>query len=128
TLALTRDVRTLQRYRYTLALAGVLALLMPLAPGIGEEINGNRLWIHLGGITFQPGELAKVLLVVFFGGYLAEKRELLATPTRRIGQILIPDVRHFGPLLLAWGLSLAVLIFEKDLGSSMLFFAIFLAM
>ena len=84
--------------------------------------------MSLGSLTFQPGELAKVLLVVFFASYLAERAELLATSTRKVGPLPVPAFRHFGPLLLAWGASLAVLFYERDLGQSMLLFAIFLGM
>lgn len=128
TLWLVRDARTLARYRYTLALAGVLLLLLPVLPGIGREVNGARLWIRLGPLNFQPAELAKVALVLFFAGYLSERRELLAVATRRFGPIGIPDLRHFGPVLLAWGISLIVMVQEKDLGSSLLFFGIFVVM
>ena len=121
-------VRTLERYRYTFALLSVGALLLPLAPVLGREINGARLWIRVGTLNFQPGEAAKVLLVVFLAAYLVEKRELLGVGTRRMGRMLLPDPRHFGPLLLAWGVSILVMVQEKDLGSSLLFFAIFVAM
>jgi len=128
TLFVVRDLRSLARLRYTFALAGVLLLLLPTLPGIGREINGARLWVQLGPLSFQPAEIGKIALVVFFAGYLAERRELLAVATRRIGPIGIPAMRHFGPLLLAWGVSLLVMINQKDLGSSLLFFAIFVAM
>jgi cell division protein FtsW (lipid II flippase) len=82
----------------------------------------------VGSFSFQPGELAKVCLVIFFAAYLAERKELLAIATRRIGRIHFPDIKHFGPLLVMWMLSLAVMFFEKDLGSSLLFFSIFLVM
>lgn len=127
-LAGVRRVRMLERYRYTFALVGVLALLAPLAPGVGREISGARLWIKLGPLSFQPGEAAKVLLVLFLASYLVDKRELLATSTRRVGGVMIPDPKHFGPLLLAWGISMVVMIQERDLGSSLLFFTIFAVM
>ncbi len=128
TLALLRDYRVLDRYRYTALAAGIALLLSPLVPGIGRTVNGSRLWIALGPVSFQPGELAKILLVVFFASYLQEKRELLAIATRRIGPVGVPDLKHFGPILFAWGLSLAVILFEKDLGSSLLIFSIFVGM
>lgn len=128
TLAAVRRVRDLERYRYTFALAGIVALLLPVLPVIGREINGARLWVRLGPLNFQPGEAAKVLLVVFLAAYLVEKRELLSVATRRLGPLLLPDPRHFAPLLAAWGFSIVVMIREKDLGSSLLFFAVFLAM
>jgi len=126
-LATVRRVRDLERFRYTCALLGVSALILPALPGVGREVNGARLWVHLGPFSFQPGEAAKVLLVVFLAGYLVDKRELLSDFRRR-GFISSPDPRHLAPLLLAWGLAILVMVQEKDLGSSMLFFAVFIAM
>jgi len=100
---------------------------MPALPGLGREINGARLWVRLGPMSFQPGEAAKVLLVVFLAAYLVDKRELLAD-FRRVGVVRMPDPRHLAPLLVAWGLAILVMVQEKDLGSSMLFFAVFVAM
>jgi len=128
TLLLVRNVRSLARYRYTFLLLGVAALMLPLAPGIGREINGARLWVHLGPLTVQPGEAAKVLLVVFFAAYLVDKRELLASGSRRIGRMYLPDPKHLGPLLLPWAASIMIMVQQKDLGSSLLFFAVFVAM
>jgi cell division protein FtsW (lipid II flippase) len=128
TLVLVRHIRTLERYRYTCLLIGVAALLLPSLPGIGTEINGARLWVRLGPLNFQPGEAAKVLLVVFFAAYLVEKRELLRSGTRRFLGLAMPDPKHLGPLLLAWGFSILVMVRQKDLGSSLLFFALFAAM
>jgi peptidoglycan glycosyltransferase len=128
TLVVVRNVRALERYKYTFLLLGIAALLLPSLPGIGQEINGSRLWVRFGPINFQPSEGAKVLLVVFFAAYLVDKRELLATGTRHIGRIRLPDPKHLGPLLLAWGFSILVMVREKDLGTSLLFFAVFAAM
>ena len=128
TLVLVRRVRVLERYRYTFLLAGVAALLLPLVPGVGFSLNGAQLWARVGPLTFQPGEAAKLLLVVFFAAYLVDKRELLASGSLRVGRLHLPDPKHLGPLLLVWGFSLVVLIFETDLGSSLLFFAVFVAM
>ena len=122
TLAVVRKVRDLQRYKYTFALLGVALLLMPLLPGIGRSIRGARLWVRLGTLTFQPGELAKVALAIFFAAYLVEKRELLAGATAGARG------RAFGPIILAWGASLLVMTMERDLGSSLLFFALFISM
>lgn len=127
-LWLVPDVRALAQYRYTFALAGVALLLLPMLPVIGREVNGARLWIRLGPLNFQPSELGKIALVLFFAGYLAERRELLAVATRRLGPLSIPEFRHFGPVLAAWIVSLLVMINQRDLGSSLLFFAIFVAM
>jgi peptidoglycan glycosyltransferase len=128
TLAVVRRARDLERYRYTFALLGIALLLMPLLPVVGENINGSRLWVHLAGVTFQPGELAKVVLAIFFASYLVEKRELLSMATHRIGPLLVPAFKHFGPILLAFAFALVVMTAERDLGSSLLFFAFFVAM
>jgi peptidoglycan glycosyltransferase len=128
TLAAVKRIRDLERYRYTFFLVGIGSLILPAIPGIGREINGARLWVRLGPLNFQPGEAAKVTLVIFLAAYLVEKRELLSTPTWRVGPVMLPDPKHFAPLLLAWGSSILVMVREKDLGSSLLFFAVFLAM
>jgi peptidoglycan glycosyltransferase len=128
TLAVVRRSRFLERYRYTFALLGFILLVLPLAPGIGATINGARLWVHVGAMYFEPNEVAKVLLVIFFASYLADKRELLSTGSRRIGRMMIPDPKHLLPLILAWGFSLIIMAGQGDLGSSMLFFAVFVGM
>ncbi|MDQ4095610.1 MAG: FtsW/RodA/SpoVE family cell cycle protein, partial [Actinomycetota bacterium] len=127
-LLVVRDYRVLARYKYILGFVGVGLLLLPLVPGIGAEINGARLWLRIGSYSFQPGELAKICLVIFFAAYLAERKELLSIASRRFMGMHVPDIKHFGPLLVMWGLSLAVMFFERDLGSSLLFFSIFLVM
>ena len=107
TLVVVRRVRTLERYRYTFLLLGVAALLLPLLPGVGDEINGARLWVRIGPLNFQPGEAAKVLLVIFFAAYLVDKRELLAVGhAAASARLTLPDPKHLGPLLLAWGFSI----------------------
>jgi len=128
TLAIVRRVRTLERYRYTFLFLGVVALILPLLPGIGKTINGARLWVGIGPLNFQPGEAAKVLLVIFFAAYLVDKRELLASGSRRLGRLVLPDPKHLGPLLLAWAVSILIMVQQKDLGSSLLFFAVFASM
>jgi len=128
TLVLVRDVRMLQRYRYTAGLVGVVLLIMPLLPGIGRSINGARIWVAIGPVSFQPGEFAKIAFAVFFAGYLVERRELLSVATFRVGPFNTPDPKHFAPVLLAWGASLVVLIFQRDLGSALLFFLLFVIM
>ena len=127
-IALVRQHRSLDRYRYTWLLIGLLLLVLPRFPVIGREINGARLWVGIGPIGFQPGEGAKIALVVFLASYLAQHRELLATATYRVGSLLLPEVKYFLPLVLAWGVSLFMLFFEKDLGSSLLFFGVFVAL
>lgn len=128
TLFLLRDYRDLDQWRYTAMILALILLLSPLLPVIGREINGSRLWLQLGPLNFQPVEIAKILLVVFFASYLAENRELLAIPTRHVGRMGIPNVKHFGPLLAVFGFSLAVLVLENDLGQSLLIFSTFLVM
>ena len=122
-----RDYTVLSRYKYILGFIGVGLLLLPVTP-LGETINGARLWVAFGSFAFQPGELAKVCLVIFFAAYLAERKELLAIAPRRLLGMHVPDIKHFGPLLVMWGLSLAVMFYERDLGSSLLFFSVFLLM
>jgi peptidoglycan glycosyltransferase len=128
TLVVIRDIKLLQRYRYTFGLLGLLLLMLPLLPGIGQEINGSRIWVSIGPVNFQPGEFAKICLAVFFAGYLDERRELLGVATFRIGRINTPDPKHFAPILLAVGVSLMVVVFQRDLGSALLFFVLFMVM
>ena len=128
TLMLVRQARRLEYSRYTFALVGGVLLLMPMIPGVGYERNGSRIWVHVGPITFQPGEVAKLTLAVFFASYLVEKRELLAVAGRRVGGITIPEIRHLGPIVVAWLGSIAIMVAEKDLGSSLMFFALFVTM
>jgi len=128
TLFLVRRVRDLERFRYTFAVIGLGLLLMPLLPVLGQNINGARLWVRLGPMNFQPGELAKIALCIFFASYLVEKQELLSFARLRLGPIPFPDLKHYGPLVLMWGVSFLVMIFEKDLGSSLLFFALFIVL
>jgi cell division protein FtsW (lipid II flippase) len=128
TLLVIRRMRDLERYRWTIGAAGIALLLLPLVPGVGRQINGARIWVGIGPASFQPGEFAKILLALFFASYLVEKRELLAVSHFRLGPIALPDLKHLGPVLLAWGVSLVVMVSEKDLGSSLLFFALFVAL
>jgi cell division protein FtsW (lipid II flippase) len=126
-LLAVKDHATLSRFKYIFGFAGVGLLIIPATP-LGTEINGAQLWVRIGGLSFQPGEIAKICLVIFFAAYLAERKELLAIASRRVLGFHVPDLKHFGPLLVMWGLSLAVMFYEKDLGSSLLFFSIFLVM
>jgi cell division protein FtsW (lipid II flippase) len=128
TLVVVRRVRDLERYRYTFMLVGVGLLVLPLVPSVGRNINGARIWVSLGPLNFQPGEFAKIALAIFFASYLVEKREVLGIAARRVGPLALPEIRHFGPVLLAWAASLLVMVAEKDLGSSLLFFALFITM
>ena len=127
-LVFVRDHTRLQRYTYTAAVAGLVLLLLPALPVLGQTINGARLWIRLGPLTFQPSEAAKLLLILFFAGYLVAKRDVLALASRRVLGLDLPRARDLGPVLVAWAASLAVLVRGRDLGSSLLFFALFVVM
>jgi cell division protein FtsW (lipid II flippase) len=115
---LRRDYRRLEAYKYIFGLSAIGLLILPALPHFGQTVNGARLWVRVGSLQFQPGELAKIMLIVFLAGYLREKREVLAQ-----GRL-----KDFGPLLLIWGACMLVLVETKDLGSALLYFAIFLAM
>lgn len=116
------------RYRYTLALVGLIALIAPLLPGIGYTVRGARLWLRLGPLSFQPGEAAKLFVVLFLAAYLSERRELLGIAAgRRIGPLTLPDPRFLAPILGVIGFALLVFVRQNDLGSSLLFFLSFLA-
>ncbi|HET6965900.1 MAG TPA: FtsW/RodA/SpoVE family cell cycle protein [Acidimicrobiales bacterium] len=128
TLVVVRRARDLERYRYSFAFLGIGLLLLPLVPGIGENINGARLWIHLGSFNFQPGELAKLALAVFFASIMVERAELLSRGTRQVGRFLVLDPRYLAPIVGAWAISLVIFFAENDLGSSFLFFALFIGM
>lgn len=123
------DLSVLSRYKYMWALLGLALLVSPLVPGLGREINGARIWIGAGNLfQFQPSEAVKILLVVFFAGYLDEHREMITSAPRRFGPIPVPPLPYLLPILLMWGLAMVVMVFEKDLGATLLFFGIFLAM
>lgn len=127
-LLVLRDHRTLRRYTYTAMVVGLLLMVLPLVPGLGVEINGARIWIRLFGSSFQPAEVGKIALAVFFAGYLVTHRETLALAGPKVLGLQLPRLRDLGPILLAWGVSLAVLVGERDLGTSLLFFGLFVAM
>jgi cell division protein FtsW (lipid II flippase) len=127
TIVLLRDYRVLERYRYTIALAGILLLLLPRVPGIGAQVNGAYLGVQLGPISFQPAELAKIAIVIFLASYLRDTRQVLIEGGRRIAGITLPPLKHLGPLLVVWGVAMLLLIFIRDLGSSLMFFGGFLA-
>ena len=117
-LTLRRDYRTLENYKYLFGLGAIGLLFMPLLPGIGQTINGSRLWVHAGSLQFQPGELGKIALIIFLAAYLREKREVLAQ-----GRL-----KDWGPLLVIWGGAMLVLFVTGDLGSGLLYYGIFLAL
>jgi cell division protein FtsW (lipid II flippase) len=117
-LLLREDYRRLESYKYLFGIGAIVLLMLPALPVVGQSVNGARLWIHFGSLQFQPGELAKIFLIVFLAGYLREKREVLAQ-----GRL-----KDFGPLLLIWGGAMLVLVETNDLGSALLYFGIFLSM
>ncbi|MBQ9691259.1 MAG: FtsW/RodA/SpoVE family cell cycle protein, partial [Eggerthellaceae bacterium] len=123
-----QHIDSVAKYKYTLMLLGVILLLSPLLPIIGLEANGSRLWLNFNGLSFQPGEIAKVLIVLFLGGYLAQNRELLSISTMEIGPFHIPDLRALIPILAVGAISFIIVIFEKDLGSALIVFSLFLAL
>lgn len=129
TLWIVKRPRDLERYRYTFAAVGLGLLLLPLVPGIGYDAgSGSRIWVRFGPINFQPGEVAKVALAIFFAAYLADQRELIATSQWRLGPFRLPHPKYLGPVIVAWGVTLVVMFYQKDLGSSLLFFALFVVM
>jgi cell division protein FtsW (lipid II flippase) len=123
-----RDHRQLRRLTFTAMAVGLGLLLLPLVPVLGRNVNGSRIWIAVGPLSFQPGEVAKIALAVFFAGYLVQTRDVLSLVGRRFLGIALPRGRDLGPIVVAWLASLGVLIFERDLGSSLLFFGLFVAM
>jgi len=127
-LALLRDHRTLRRYTYTAMVLGLVLVVLPLVPIVGQTINGAQIWVRVGGVGMQPAEFAKIVLAVFFAGYLVTNRDTLALAGPRALGVQLPRARDLGPILIVWGASLAVLVLERDLGTSLLFFGLFVAM
>jgi cell division protein FtsW (lipid II flippase) len=128
-LAVIREPRILQRYTYTLGTIGLILLAIPaLLPVSHSSVNGAKVWIIVGGFSIQPGEFARILLAVFFAGYLVAKRDVLSLAGRRFLGIDLPRGRDLGPILVLWGIAMLILIFESDIGTSALFFGLFIAM
>lgn len=122
---LMRDYRLLRRWDRWAMAGGLVFLVLPFVPGLGTEIYGARIWIHVGPMSFQPAELTKVLLAIFFASFLVANRDNLALAGRRILGLNLPRARHLVPLLVVWGVSIAVLVLQRDLGSSLLLFGLF---
>jgi len=128
-LVFVRDHRSLSRYAYTLALVGLALLAIPaVLPSSLSEVNGAKIWIRLAGFSIQPGEFAKICLIIFFAAYLVDKRDVLALASRKVVGLELPRGRDLGPVLAAWMLSILIMVFESDLGSSLLIFGIFVVM
>ncbi len=130
TIVALRDGRYLQleNYRYLIAIAGIVSLLLPRLPGIGQQVNGAYLSVHLGSISFEPSEFGKIAIVVFLASYLRDNRQLLVTAGRRILWLTLPPMKQFGPLLLVWGSAMAMLLITREIGTSLMFFGAFLAL
>ncbi len=126
TLSVVRSIDNLARYKYTIGAAGVVLLILPIL--FGTEINGSKIWLTFGPFSFQPGEIAKIFVCLFLAFYLADNRELLSASTIKFGPFAIPQPRMLIPVFVMWGLSLLVVIFERDLGSALLFFSFFVVM
>ncbi|WP_112466301.1 FtsW/RodA/SpoVE family cell cycle protein [Streptomyces triticisoli] len=127
-LIFLKDHRVLQRYTYISMVGALVLLLLPLVPGLGQNIYGAKIWISVAGFSIQPGEFAKIVLAVFFAGYLMVKRDALALASRRFMGLYLPRGRDLGPILVVWAISILILVFETDLGTSLLFFGMFVIM
>jgi cell division protein FtsW (lipid II flippase) len=125
TIVVLRDYRKLERYRYLIAIGGIMLLLLPRA---FSPVNGAYLSIQIGSLSVQPAEFAKIAIVVFLASYLRDTRQLLVTAGRRVMGVTIPPLKHFGPMLVVWGTAMLLLFFIRDIGSSVMFFGAFLAM
>jgi cell division protein FtsW (lipid II flippase) len=123
-----RGVGVLERYRYTIAVVGIGMTVMPRLPGIGEQVNGAYLDIHLGSVSFQPAELGKVAIVIFLASYLRDNRQILVTAGRRVLGLTIPPMKQFGPMLIVWGAAMGTLLVTGELGTSLMFYGAFLAL
>lgn len=127
-LIVVRDHRILRRYIYVTMLAALIIAMMPLMPGIGSRINGAQIWINIGPFSLQPAEFSKIMLAIFFAGYLVENRDRLALGGPKVWGIHLPRMRDFGPIILVWVVSIVILVMQRDLGTSLLFFGLFVAM
>ncbi|HKJ36705.1 MAG TPA: FtsW/RodA/SpoVE family cell cycle protein, partial [Solirubrobacterales bacterium] len=128
TITFLRDYQLLERYRYVIALVSLGLLVMPRLPFIGSQVNGAYLGVDLGPLAFQPAELAKIGVVIFLASYLRDRREVMIVGARRFAGLVLPPLKHLGPLLVVWGAAMLMLVFIRDLGSSLMFFGAFLAL
>lgn len=128
TLAVIRDQRILRRFTYTFGLLSVILLLLPMIPGLGTEIFGARVWIQIGPMSVQPGEIVKITLAIFFAGYLVQNRDKLAIAGPKVLGVQLPRLRDLGPIMMVWFVGIAILVLQRDLGTSLLFFGLFVAM
>ncbi len=128
TLLVVQRTNDLANRKWLFFLGGAFLLLLPMVPGVGQTFNGARIWVSIGPVNFQPGEFAKIALAIFFAAYLAERRELIAAMTWKIGPFHLPEPRYILPLVVAWGFAVVVMVGERDLGSSLLFFTLFVVM
>ena len=126
-LVLVRDHRILRRYTYTFGLVSVVLLLLPMIPGLGKETYGARVWISLGPLSMQPGELVKITLAIFFAGYLVTNRDNLTIGGPKVLGLRLPRARDLGPILVVWLVGVAILVLQRDLGTSLLLFGLFVA-
>ena len=128
TLFVVQRPSDLARFKWTFFLIGAVLLMLPMIPGFGRNINGARIWVDLGPLGFQPGEFAKLALAIFLAGYLSERRELIAASTWKIGPIRLPEMQYIAPVIVAWAFAVLVMVGERDLGSSLMFFTLFVVM
>ncbi len=128
TILFLRDYHVLERYRYLIVIGGLILLLLPRVPGIGAQVNGAYLGVKLGPLAFQPAEFGKLAIVIFLASYLREHREVLGVGAKRVAGITFPPIKHLGPMLVVWGAAMLMLVFIRDLGSSLMFFGAFLAL
>ncbi len=128
TLFVVQRPSDLARYKWTFFLIGAVLLMLPMIPGFGRNSNGARIWVDLGPLGFQPGEFAKLALAIFLAGYLSERRELIAASTWKIGPVRLPEMHYIAPVIVAWGFAVLVMVGERDLGSSLMFFTLFVVM
>ena len=128
TVVALRNHRALRRYTWTSLFVGIGLLLLPMVPGLGRTINGARIWIRLVGFSFQPAEFAKICFAVFFAGYLVSERDNLSLAGPKFLGMRLPLARHFVPILTAWAICMGVLVMERDFGTAILFFGLFVGM